>query len=84
MSSALKDVSSELLFIRRDEKDGTLRELSDVVLLSEAEAEDGLSLPAGSIGTVVSVLGGGKAYLVEFATPRPVLATLDPHSIRLM
>lgn len=44
-------------------------ELSVVVTLCPAEADEGHEVPAGSRGTVVLTYEGGAAYLVEFADP---------------
>lgn len=58
-------------------------ELSVVVTLRLAEADEGHEVPAGSRGTVVSVYGQGEAYLVEFADP-PGLAEYRPADLEVV
>ena len=54
----------------------TLPLLGRAKLRAETRLRDGTSLPDGSIGTIVEVLGGGAAYIVEFVQPKPAVATL--------
>lgn len=44
-------------------------ELSVVATLRDLKTDDGLTVPAGSRGTVVEVYAAGEAYEVEFARP---------------
>lgn len=59
-----------------------LRDFDDVVLLVAAISDDGVSIPAGTEGTIVSVQNAGETYVVEFAAPSGSLATVEPHEIR--
>lgn len=63
-----------------------LAELDDLVLLQPFEAmdddDDTVTLPEGATGTVVSVLGGGKGYTVEFERPVHALIELSSEHIR--
>lgn len=65
-----------LFYIRKDEPASSFRDLDDVVLLSDAMTDDGITLPAGTEGTVVAVWRGGAAYEVEFAKPPGSLANV--------
>jgi hypothetical protein len=53
---------------------------TDVVLIGPLHAE-GESLPAGASGTVVEVLRGGAAYIVEFFRPRHCVVTVHDHAL---
>ncbi len=54
-----------------------IRDLDDVVLMSAVTSDDGISLAAGTEGTVVSVIGADDLYVVEFAEPEGTLATVN-------
>lgn len=54
-----------------------LKELSRVSLRAEQSSRDGTCVPAGSKGTIVAVLSGGKAYMVEFVRPVQAVLTLQ-------
>ena len=59
-------------------------EHSQVILEDDVPAK---GLVAGEVGTVVSVLGGGKAYTVEFMTMSGrtiAVATLDDSQVSLL
>ena len=59
-----------------------IEELESVVLTADVP-EDGLA--KGDIGTVVLVIGGGKAYMVEFMTLTGrtlAVATLEANQVR--
>ena len=47
-----------------------------VILSRSFELEDGRTLPRGTRGAIVFVHGEGAAYMVEFARPFSVVATL--------
>ncbi len=65
-------------------------ELDRVMVRTDVEGDEGEVIREGSCGTVLSVLGDGPAYLVEFASsaftengyPIPVFATIE--SAKLM
>ena len=61
------------------------RDLDDVVLTVAVISDDGIPVPAGTEGTIVSVHGPdwGDTYVVEFAEPEWTLATVKPDKIRL-
>lgn len=61
------------------------RDLDDVVLTVAVVSDDGIPVPAGTEGTIVSVHGPdwGDTYVVEFAEPEWTLATVKPDEIRL-
>ena len=48
--------------------------LSVVATVRDAVTDDGVTVPAGSRGTVVAVYAAGAAYEVEFA--RPVIGNM--------
>lgn len=75
----------------RSETDGSISvEAAGQALpaLSRAElrvpqvARDGRTLPARSSGTIVEVLGGGQAYMIEFVAPFAALLTVDADLVR--
>ncbi len=61
------------------------RDLDDVVLTVAVVSDDGIPIPAGTEGTIVSVHGPdrGDTYVVEFAEPEWTLATVTPDKIQL-
>ena len=67
---------------REDVPRSSLRDLDDVVLTVAVEGDDGLMIPAGAEGTIVSVYNDGEAYVVEFAEPEGTLASVAPDEIR--
>lgn len=81
MSAALRSAS----FYVQNGHDGggALPELSRVMLLQSAAAEGGEIVSARSVGTIVSVLGGGIAYEVEFMSPVEALVTVAATMVRL-
>ncbi|KMO12585.1 hypothetical protein [Methylobacterium platani] len=62
-----------------------IHELDQVVVRTDVEGDEGETIREGSRGTVLSVLGDGAAYLVEFGSQRvsdaghpiPVFATIE-------
>lgn len=59
----------------------TLTELSRVRLLRAVDGDDGIQVPAGSVGTIVAVWGRGKGYDVEFTSPLAALVSVDPRDL---
>lgn len=63
----------------------SIHELDQVVVRTDVTGDEGETIPEGSCGTVLSVLGKGAAYLVEFGSQRlsdnghpiPILATIE-------
>ncbi len=63
-------------------------ELDQVVVRTDMRGDEGEIIREGACGTVLSVLGDGAAYLVEFGSltvsdtghPIPVFATIEPRS----
>ena len=49
----------------------------DVVVTRAAIWSEGHIYPSGSSGTIVYVHDGGAAFEVEFASPSPVVVTLE-------
>lgn len=47
-----------------------------VSLVSQLDLGDGRALPAGALGAIVFVHGGGEAYEVEFIEPFHAVATI--------
>lgn len=47
------------------------------MLRADQRTRDGRRVPQGSSGTVVEVLGQGRAYTVEFARPFHALVTVE-------
>lgn len=58
-----------------------LNELDRVELRVPRDERGGRSVPAGSDGTIVAVLKGGAAYIVEFERPFQALVTVEPADI---
>ncbi len=54
-----------------------LRDLDDVTLAASVTSDDGDTIPAGTEGTIVSVIGQDDLYVVEFAHPEGALATVE-------
>ena len=52
------------------------RELDRVALLSEQEDRAGTLVPQGTVGTIVAVLKGGRAFIVEFTRPVAAVVTV--------
>ena len=76
-------MSIEVMYLLRNDEPGpVLRDLDDVVVLSDVVTDDGASIAAGTEGTVVGVWEGGRAYIVEFAEPMGALATIDAGSVK--
>lgn len=55
-------------------------ELSVITTKNDIIRTDGI-IPAGSIGTIVHVYAGGKAYEVEFCSPFQAVVTIEPESL---
>ncbi|TXN40664.1 DUF4926 domain-containing protein [Methylobacterium sp. WL30] len=68
---------------QQDLPPSSLQDLDDVVLTAAVMSDDGISIPAGTEGTIVSVFRGGEAYVVEFAQPEGTLASVGPDEIRM-
>lgn len=58
------------------------REYSIVVIVSDIATDDGQTIPAGSLGTIVGVYGVGAAYEVEFVRPVVGNATVRAELLR--
>ncbi|MBE7203328.1 MAG: DUF4926 domain-containing protein [Parafilimonas terrae] len=71
---------------REQTASSSFRDLDDVVLTAAITSDDGIPVPAGTEGTIVSVHGPdwGDTYVVEFAEPEWTLATVDRDKIRLV
>ncbi|KQT19952.1 hypothetical protein ASG40_03895 [Methylobacterium sp. Leaf399] len=76
MTSAARDLVRKQDLSRKDEPRTGLKDLDEVVLLSDVSADDGAVLTAGTDGTVVAVVRDGIAYIVEFSEPPGTLATV--------
>ena len=57
-------------------------ELSVVVTLRDTVTDDGVTVPAGSRGTIVEAYAAGEAYEVEFARPVAGTATILADALR--
>lgn len=68
---------------KSDAPPSDLRDLDVVALTADAISDDGVALEAGAEGTIVSVIRGGEAYVVEFDEPAWTLATLAPGILKL-
>lgn len=64
--------------------DEPIEELSVVRLLAGVEVAPDRYLPEGTLGTVVSVYEGGKAYHVEFEHPFHALEIVAPDKLSLV
>lgn len=60
------------------------RDLDRVVLTIDVATDDGVTMPAGSEGVVLSVDRDGVAYVIEFAEPSGALATVQGNVLRLV
>ena len=60
---------------------GHPRELDRVTLAVAVATDEGGTLPAGSIGTIVGRWANGTAFEVEFTRPFPALATVEAGQI---
>ena len=69
-------------FVLGDEPATDFRDLDAVEMIRSATSDDGDVIPAGSQGTVVSVIRDGFAYGVEFAEPYGAVATLLAADLR--
>ncbi|TXN60755.1 DUF4926 domain-containing protein [Methylobacterium sp. WL6] len=69
-------------FVLGDEPVTDFRDLDTVETIRSATSDDGDVIPAGSRGTVVSVIRGGFAYGVEFAEPYGAVATMLAADLR--
>ena len=70
--------------VRRNELRSDLRDLDRVALITAAVTDDGVTMEAGSEGTIVGVWRDGEAYEVEFAEPTGALATVEATNLRLV
>lgn len=70
--------------VRRSELRSDLRDLDRVALITAAVTDDGVTMEAGSEGTIVGVWRDGEAYEVEFAEPTGALATVEATDLRLV
>jgi hypothetical protein len=59
-------------------------DLDVVVLTAPVVSDDGVSIPAGTEGTIVSVDDSDGTYLVEFPEPDGTLATVRSHEVSLV
>ena len=86
MSAALKlpDLDTDLVYVSRSRVRAPLPELSRVAVLVSTPTDADVTMPVGSIGTVVFVYNGGAAYEVEFAQPMGALATVEAQNLRLI
>ncbi len=55
---------------------GALSFLGRARLRADRQARDGTHVPAGAAGTVVEILGGGQACIVEFVDPVQTVLTV--------
>lgn len=70
--------------VRRNELRSDLRDLDRVALKAASVMDDGVTLEAGTEGTIVGIWRGGKAYEVEFAAPAGALAAIEATDLRLV
>ncbi|OAS26163.1 hypothetical protein A5481_06795 [Methylobacterium platani] len=61
-----------------------MEELDRVALLSDVVGDDQVTVPAGSVGTVVAIWAGGAAFEVEFTGPVDALATVNAALLRVV
>ncbi|RVU21925.1 DUF4926 domain-containing protein [Methylobacterium oryzihabitans] len=61
-----------------------IRELDRVELLAGVLGDEEVAVPAGAVGTVVSVWAEGAAFEVEFTQPVDALATVDAGLLRVV
>ena len=60
----------------------SLAELSMVALLRDVMTDDGVTVPAGTEGTIVGIWANGEAYEVEFDEPVVGNATVRVDALR--
>ena len=83
MSAVLQPPShDELFFVQRRGDTPAIPELTRVVLLEPVKTDEGETIPAGLIGTVVGVMGSGEAYDVELTAPVGALVTVRAQAVR--
>jgi hypothetical protein len=76
-------MSLEVFYLlNKDESGANLRDLDDVVLLNDAVTDEGITILAGTEGTVVAVWDGAEAYEVEFAEPEGAMATVPAKDLK--
>ena len=61
-----------------------IEELDRVELLADVLGDDQVTVPAGSVGTVVAIWAGGAAFEVEFTRPVDALATVDAALLKIV
>lgn len=54
----------------------------DIVTTQSTFGLDGLIFPSGSVGTIVHVYPGSRAFEVEFSEPSPAVVTLEAEDLR--
>ncbi|MCJ2012056.1 DUF4926 domain-containing protein [Methylobacterium sp. J-076] len=59
-------------------------DLDQVRVLAAVEADGGVVLPVGSIGTVVARWAHGVAFEIEFTAPIKALATVEARLLKLV
>ncbi|KNY20910.1 hypothetical protein [Methylobacterium sp. ARG-1] len=57
-------------------------ELSVIAVLRDVQADDGVTVPAGTEGTIVGIWAGGEAHEVEFDEPVVGNATVRAEALR--
>ena len=70
-----------LYIVRRSEPRSEVRDL-DRVATAAVVTDDGVTMDAGTEGTVVGIWREGEAYEVEFAEPMGALATVEATGLR--
>lgn len=68
----------------RQAERAAFRDLDRVRVLADVEADEGVQVPAGSIGTVVAIWARGLAFEVEFTRPVDALATIKSDLLELV
>lgn len=68
----------------RQAERAAFQDLDRVRVLTDFEADEGVMVPAGSIGTVVAIWAQGQAFEVEFTQPVDALATIEPGLLELV
>ena len=81
-STVLENALDAFCFVLGDEPATDFRDLDAVETTRSATSDDGDVIPAGSQGTVVSVIRDGFADAVEFAEPEGAVATLLAADLR--
>lgn len=83
MSAVPETLDHDLRHGREFETRAAFPELSLVSLLEDVPTDGSdVIIPAGSVGTVVHVHGGGSGYIVEFVEPAGALTSVDPGQLR--